>query len=252
VWRFAESATNTSRAFPRPANWKLEDSFQTRLSADGRFLACNNWFTNILVFQARTGHLLASAGDHPLPAWFKEKEIHGVQFLPTSHRLLVEVGNGGAIWDWQVPTNSPLTPLPGEPYGVSWDGRWMALRDESGRRLKLVETEASQKVRIELEGHSDQVYAVAFSHDGQTLASVDARNELRLWKLPEGRLVAVIQVAAGLFRNLVFAPDDQRLYIPGDLGVEVLEAPRTSQSVNQPPLARPHVLAVPPDSIWAP
>jgi eukaryotic-like serine/threonine-protein kinase len=252
VWRFAESATNSSRVFPRPANWTEEHSFQMRLSPDGRYLACNDGFTNILVFQARTGHLLASAARHPLAASFEAQEVHGVQFLPTSHRLLVEMGHGGVIWDWQAPTNSPLTPLPGEPYGVSWDGRWIALRDESGRRLKLVGTEASQKVRIELQGHGDQISAVAFSHDGQTLASVDARHELRLWKLPEGRLVGVMQVAAGLLRNLTFAPDDQRLYIPGNLGVEVLEAPRPSQSMNQPPLARPQVVALPPDSIWAP
>jgi WD40 repeat protein len=222
-----------------------------RLSPDGCFVACDDWHTNILVFQARTGHLLASAADHPLPAWFEEQYMFGVQFLPTSHRLLVKTLNGGAIWDWQARSNGLWIPLPGEPCGVSWDGRWLALRDESGRRLKLVEIEASQKVQFELEGHSDRITEVAFSHDGQTIASVDARDELRLWKLPEGRLVGVMKVAAGLLRNLVFAFDDQRLYLTGDLGVEVLEAPRPSQTVNQPPLAKPHVLAVPSDSIWA-
>ena len=251
VWKCADSGTNTSRVFPRPAAFPASSRLPMRLSPDGCFLACrDNWSTNILVFQARTGHLLASAADHPLPAWLEDQTMFGVQFLPASHRLLVETSNGGAIWDWQARSNGLWIRLPGEPCGVSLDGRWLALLDES-RRLTLVETEASQKVGSELRGHSDRISAVAFSHDGRTLASLDARDELRLWKLPEGRLVGVKKVAAGSLGNLVFAPDDQRLYVTGDLGVEVLEAPRTSQIVNQPPLAKPHVLPVPSDSIWA-
>ena len=120
-----------------------------------------------------------------------------------------------------------------------------------GVRLTLVETEASQKVGIELEGYSDEVFAVAFSHDGRTLASVGAGDELRLWKLPEGRLVGAMQVAAGSVGNLVFAPDDQRLYITGDLGVVTLEAPRPREVVDQRTLSKPYALAAGPDSIWA-
>jgi WD40 repeat protein len=251
IWKCAESGTNSARAFLRPTNGTVTESFGMKLSTDGRFLACNIGFTNILVFQARTGHLLASAAEHPPPAWPEDHEILAVQFLPTSQRLLAELSHGGAIWDWQSPTNSEWIPLPGEPYGVSGDGRWLALRDESGRRLKLVETETGQKIRVELEGHRDRIGAIAFSHDGQTLASLDLRSELRLWKLPEGRLVGVKKVAADVFGSLAFAIDDQRLYISGMNGIEVLEAPRTSQGANQLPVAKARVLAVPSDSIWA-
>jgi WD40 repeat protein len=255
VWKCAETGTNPSRIFPRPAALPAWSPNFMSISLDGRFLACAICYSNILVFEARTGKLLANAAEHPLPAWFKEGEILDVTFLPTSHRLLVQTtgSSGGAIWDWQAPTDNPLLPLSGEPLAVSRDGRWITLRGERGRRLKLVETEASQKVQIELEGHSVWVEAVAFSHDGQTLVSVDARDELRFWKLPEGRLMGIMQVAeaASDCRSLVFSPDDQRLFVTGKLGVEVLEAPRTSQRVNEPPSAKPQILAVPADNIWA-
>jgi hypothetical protein len=62
--------------------------------------------------------------------------------------------------------------------------------------------------------------------------------------------VGVMQVAAGLLRSLVFTPDNQRLYITGDRGIEVLEAPRVLRLANQVPLTK--VFATPSDSIWAP
>ena len=74
-----------------------------RLSLDGRFLACNNWHTNILVFEAGTGRLLAKpVTDHPLPAGLENQKIMHAEFLPSSHRLLVGTTKSGAIWDWRA------------------------------------------------------------------------------------------------------------------------------------------------------
>ena len=63
-----------------------------------------------------------------------------------------------------------------------------------------------------LRGHADQVYHVAFSHDGRWLASGSWSGELRLWSLATGTS-RVLQAAGARAQALLFALDDQALYV---------------------------------------
>jgi WD40 repeat protein len=205
---------------------------------------------NTLVFEARTGKVLANAAEQAQPN--SREEFILDDFLPTSHRLVIMKDPGSAIWDWQAPTNSQWHVLPGNFYGASVDGRWIVVGGDSPRLLKLIDSSARVKTPIELEGHTDSIVSVAFSHDIQRLASMDDHKELRLWKLPEGELVGIIPTREnGPLVNLAFSMDDQRLYIAGQLGVQVLEAPKPESFVTHTSIPKPGAAEVPSGSIWS-
>jgi WD40 repeat protein len=246
VWGCGDSETNPVATFRLPPNAAVN---VLKLSPDGRFVGCMNVGFDILVLEARTGKLLANAAEQAKPSSHGEFILE--EFLPRSHRLAIAMESHSAIWDWQAPTNSRWSALPGNFLGASADGRWIVLNDDSRRRLKLVDSAASLKTSIELEGHTDSVVSVAFSHDGQRLASRDSRKEIRLWKLPEGQLVGIVPHRENGLGELAFSTDDQRLYIGGRSGVQVLEAPRHEPIVSQTSIPKPSAAEVPAGSIWS-
>src|SRR5690348_8675116 len=169
VWGFADFGTNPAATFGLPG--AAQDNV-LELSPDGRFVGFMDAHLNTLVFEARTGKLLANAAEQAQPA--SGKEFIFPQFLPISGRLVVGTDPGSTIWDWQSPTNQWHV-LPGDFYGASAEGRWIVLRDDSRLRLKLVESTGTSKTPIELEGHTESIVSAAFSHDGQRLASMDLK-----------------------------------------------------------------------------
>ena len=76
-----------------------------------------------------------------------------------------------------------------------------------------------------LQGHMEEVTDVAFSPDGQTLASIGHRDAVKLWHLPTRREVVSLDFPmAGIF--LQFAPDGRRLAVCTDENsVRLFEAP---------------------------
>jgi WD40 repeat protein len=64
------------------------------------------------------------------------------------------------------------------------------------RRVILWDIDAEAPKAVLL-GHQDQIAHLAFSHDGRTLATADETGEIRLWSVPTGRGLYVLDAASG-------------------------------------------------------
>jgi WD40 repeat protein len=60
-------------------------------------------------------------------------------------------------------------------------------------------------------GHSERIWAIAFSPDGQSLASGGEDCSIRLWDLATGNCYAVWQAHDRWVRSLAFSPDGKHL-----------------------------------------
>jgi WD40 repeat protein len=94
----------------------------------------------------------------------------------------------------------------------TWDFRAFALTGPSPEGPQPFQ--ASARERLTLKGHKGMVWAVAFSPDGKTLASVsglyDKPGELILWDLATGKERTRIEEVKGI-RSVAFSPDGKAL-----------------------------------------
>jgi hypothetical protein len=116
--------------------------------------------------------------------------VYSVAFDPSDGSRVLTAGSDGAVRLWSVAANPPtLTYLstPGEGPDLyeaefSPDGRHVAFASGFDRKVHL--WAAPDGPETVFDGHTDNTMCVAFSPDGQTLASGSRDGTVRLWQLP--------------------------------------------------------------------
>ena len=93
----------------------------------------------------------------------------------------------------------------GRMLGVVWLGLaslWLPLSPLSAQEPKLRDT---------LKGHTGEVFSVAYSPDGKTLASGGDDKMIKLWDVTTGKELATLQEHTGGVSSVAYSPDGKTL-----------------------------------------
>ncbi len=140
-----------------------------------------------------------------------------VRFSGDGKILAIIDDDGYAIWDIatrsEIATHNPVVEwfeISPERFMLSQDGTLLVTADAHGT-VAVRETKNAKQLRLVTTGYTKPFTALAFSHDGKTIASGDSTSNLQLWDTHTGTKQNTIKAAAHKIAGLAFATDNVTL-----------------------------------------
>lgn len=169
-------------------------------SADGNTLATGCADGSIKITEVKTGKELKSLDKHSADLIF-------VTFSPDGKTLASTISGGVARSKFDLITKDIFVILATVNYKSSTN--FYALGNEN-RNIKLWDVSSGRELR-KLQGHTDIIRSIAFSPDGQMLASVSEDKTVRLWGATTGQGLKTLQGHTAIVTSVAFSQDSKTL-----------------------------------------
>ncbi len=240
VFAVGAKATSTVRLFEAATGqllaelkaqdkWLSVGALHVQFSPDSQTVAVQNLGNKVRLWDVKTGTLkttLVNSGDM----------LFAVAFSPDSQTIATASYEKPAINLWEVETGrlQQSIVLPVKDYaggGVahlafSPNGKLLAASDY--RRIFFWNTD-SRKLIGTLIGHKGTIYRLAFSADGQTLATASSDETAKLWDVETHQEKATLVGHQNKVVNVFFSPDGRTLITESDNKVVMFWDATTSQ-----------------------
>ncbi|HVM48544.1 MAG TPA: tetratricopeptide repeat protein, partial [Candidatus Acidoferrum sp.] len=209
-------------------------------SPEGRWLATGGSFDDPVVRLWDVGQRQART-----LARLEGLTIAGLAFTPDGKSLLAANRRGIVSLSLTTGQEQWRRTEPGPHSGVrlaiSRDGRWLAARGKDGPYSLQVMDLARKEVKWSVQAHNDEVYTLAFSPDGNTLATASWDGSAKLWSTATGQELFRYE-APGIVWCVAFSPEGRYWAVgsggAGHAELALFEAASAAE-VTAPPMARP-------------
>ncbi len=191
-------------------------------SADGQRLATSDTSGNIQIWEVPSGRQLVICKGHKHWTW-------AVAFSPDG-QFLASASDDYLVKLWDAHTGECLKTFVGHTYSVnaiafSPDGQSIATSSQDAT-IRLWNLQASADLSqaiafnsrsgvvndsVQLVGHQGRVWSVAFSPDGQTLASSSEDQTIKLWDLSTDQCLKTLTGHQGWVKSIAFSPNGKLL-----------------------------------------
>jgi WD40 repeat protein len=159
-----------------------------------------------------------------------------VAYSPDGKRLLTGHGRGLRFYDADTGREAALAAadLTIHPLVVSPDGKWLALIEESEKRVQLRDLATGEVSRTFTEFRGP-VKATAFNPDGARLALAGGESErvgeVKILDVGTGQIVLDLKEVGTLVQSVCFSPDGKRLGLAGaDRSVRLWDVDRARET----------------------
>ncbi|KAJ0129325.1 hypothetical protein HZ326_27577 [Fusarium oxysporum f. sp. albedinis] len=92
----------------------------------------------------------------------------------------------------------------------SWDACLLTLEGHSDWTIRIWDAETDECERV-LEGHSREIYSVAFSHDSKKVASASFDKTIRIWDAETGECGQVLEGHSDVVNSVAFSHDSKKV-----------------------------------------
>ncbi|MBA3321854.1 MAG: caspase family protein [Pyrinomonadaceae bacterium] len=154
----------------------------------------------VKLWDVSTGELLRSLKGH-------SRAATSVAFSPDG-QTLASGDRDGTVKLWNISTGAQLSSLESGigPIGFSSNGKMLA-SGSFDQTIKLWDVATGTHLRS-LAGNSDRILAVAFSSDGQKLASM-SNQTIKLWDVATSAQLSSLERQSNYFTSVAFSPDNK-------------------------------------------
>ena len=202
-----------------------DDVLAVAFSPDGRFLASGDKTGSVIVWDVQTGHRVSPTLERHR-GW-----TYDLSFSPDGS-LLASGGTEDSVIVWDTATWDTVGKgIRGTLVAFAPQGRLLATGSKDVVRLWNPRT--GEELRRPLQGHSSWVQGIAFSPDGDLLASASSDKTIRLWDPETGTAVGEpLRGHTDVVWRVEFSPDGRTLASGGNDTTVRLWDPMTGQQVG--------------------
>jgi WD40 repeat protein len=165
------------------------------------------------------------------------KRVRSLAVSPAGAQVAVGIDDPQAGWTMRISdlaTGEELGTGAGAPFAFSPDGKWLAGRDAGGKNVVLWDAHTFQPV-AHRQGHTGEINAIAFDHDGGRFVSASSDRTVRLWDTATGRCLRVFEGHTDEVFAAAFHPDGTRIASAGRDRAVWLWDPASGQEVARLP-----------------
>ncbi len=169
------------------------------------------------------GAPLLKKGEKEAPVTFGVKigplpPITSLAYSPDGKTLAV--GSYRSVTLWDIANGKPIrsiTNLPGPAYSLAFRGDSLLLAISGGAagisgEVIVVDSKTGNQIGPLISGHTDLVYSVVWSPDGNRLATASQDKTARLWEWSSGKEIKQFKDHSDAVTKVCFAPDGKSIF----------------------------------------